>query len=96
MERLFYKKSVAILTVAAVVVLIFLLCMLLTMLTIFSSLGQTAEKLTTMVEQVKAEEIDKQELINYRKTDKYVIEWAIRMNLIPDDVINYIETELND
>ena len=96
MGGLFYKKSLAILMVAAAVVLIFLLCMLLTFLTQYSSLKQKAEHLTALVEQAQTDEAAKQELINYRKTDKYVIEWAIRMNLIPDDVINYIQNNLSD
>ena len=96
MGVMFYKKSLAILTVAAAVVLIFLLCMLLITLTQLSSLKQTAEKLTAMVEQAKSDESAKQELLNYRNTDRYVIEWAIRMNLIPEDVINYIQNELNN
>ena len=94
MERLFYKKSIAILTVAAVVVLVFLLCMLLINLTQLSSLNQAKEEFQQMVNQAKTDESAKQELLNYRKTDKYVIEWARRMHLVPDDVINYIEAEL--
>lgn len=43
------------------------------------------------MEAAKNDEQSKQELLEYRKTDKYVIEWAERMNMIPDDVINYIK-----
>lgn len=51
------------------------------------------EKLTTMVRQAQQDEASKQALLEYRKTDKYVIDWAISMHLIPDDVVNYIKTK---
>ncbi len=89
--RLFYKKSTSILIVAAIIVLIFLFCMLLITLTQLTSLKQKSERLQAMVEAAQNDEQSKQELLEYRKTDKYVIEWAERMNMIPDDVINYIK-----
>ncbi len=89
--RLFYKKGTSILIVAAIIVLIFLFCMLLITLTQLTSLKQKSERLQAMVEAAKNDEQSKQELLEYRKTDKYVIEWAERMNMIPDDVINYIK-----
>lgn len=95
MERLFYKKNLAILMIAALMVLVFLLCMLLITLTQLTSLKQKAERLTELVNAAEQDEAAKQELLEYRKTDKYVIEWAIKMNLIPDDVINYIKGELD-
>lgn len=89
--RLFYKKSTSILAVAAIIVLIFLLCMLLIVLTQLNSLKQTSEKLQALVDAAKSDENAKQELIEYRKTDKYVIEWAAQIGLIPEDVINFIQ-----
>lgn len=65
--------------------------MLLITLTQLTSLKQKSERLQAMVEAAKNDEQSKQELLEYRKTDKYVIEWAERMNMIPDDVINYIK-----
>ncbi len=92
---LFYKKKTAILTVAAIVVVVFLLCILLAFLTQLPSLNATKEKLTTMVRQAQQDEASKQALLEYRKTDKYVIDWAISMHLIPDDVVNYIKNEID-
>ena len=94
MSGLFYKKSISILLVAAAVVLILLLCILLTYLTQLSSIKQARAEFDELLNEARANEEAKQELLNYRNTDKYVIEWAIRMNLIPDDVINYIASEL--
>lgn len=88
--RLFYKKSTSILIVAATIVLIFLLCMLLITLTQLTSLKQTAEKINALYETAQKEEADKQELLAYYQTDKYVIDWAVKMGLIPDDVIVFI------
>lgn len=65
--------------------------MLLITLTQLTSLKQKSERLQAMVEAAQNDEQSKQELLEYRKTDKYVIEWAERMNMIPDDVINYIK-----
>lgn len=81
--------------IAALMVLVFLLCMLLITLTQLTSLKQKVERLTELVKAAEQDEAAKQELLEYRKTDKYVIEWAIKMNLIPDDVINYIKGELD-
>ncbi len=95
MESLFYKKRTAILVIAALVILVFLLCMLLVTLTQLTSLKQASARLEEMVEDAKKDEAAKQELIEYRKTDKYVVDWAIKMGYIPDDVINYIKTEID-
>lgn len=95
MESLFYKKKTAILVIAALVVLVFLLCMLLITLTQLTSLKQASARLEEMVANAKEDEAAKQELIEYRKTDKYVIDWAIKMNYIPDDVVTYIKTEID-
>ena len=96
MGGLFYKKGGAILTVAAAVVIILLLCILLTFLTQYSSLKQKAEELTDLLKRAETDEAAKQELLEYRKTDKYVIEWAVRMGLIPEDVVNYVPGESNN
>lgn len=91
MERLFYKKKTSILIVAATVVLIFLLCILMTFLAQLPNLNASIKTLTEMVEDAKKDEDAKQRLLEYRETNQYVIEWAIKMNMIPDDVINYIQ-----
>ena len=93
--NLFYKKKTAILTVAAIVVVVFLLCILLACLTQLPSLNATKEKLPTMVRQEQQDEASKQALLEHRKTDKYVMDWAISMHLIPDDVVNYIKNEID-
>lgn len=91
MERLFYKKRTSIMIVAATVVLIFLLCILMTFLAQLPNLNASIETLTKMVEDARKDEDAKQKLLEYRETNQYVIEWAIKMNMIPDDVINYIQ-----
>lgn len=77
--------------VAATVVLIFLLCILMTFLAQNSNLKATAENLKAMVEDAKRDEDAIQKLLEYRKTNAYVIEWAIKKGMIPDTVINYIQ-----
>ena len=95
MESLFYKKRNAILTIAAIVVLVLLLCILVAYLTQLPSLTNTKDKLIQLYNAALNDEDAKQELLEYRKTDKYVIDWAISMNLIPDDVVNYIKNEID-
>ncbi len=95
MERLFYRKKIAILVIAAVMVLVFLFCMLLVTLTQLTSLNATKENLERMVASAQQDEQAKRELIEYRKTEKYVIDWAISMHYIPDSVVNYIHNEID-
>lgn len=92
MERLFYKKPMAILAIAMTVVLIFLLCMLLITLTQYSSCKALKERLTSLVEQAQTDEAAKQALIDYKNSDEYVKEWAIKKGFLPPDVVNYVES----
>ena len=94
MERLFYKKSTAILIVAMAIVLVFLLCMLLVTLTQYSSCLVLQNNLEKMIEQAKTDEAAKQQLIEYKNSDEFVKEWAIKKGFLPKDTINYIENEL--
>lgn len=94
MERLFYKKSTAILIVAMAIVLVFLLCMLLVTLTQYSSCVALQNNLEKMIEQAKTDEAAKQQLIEYKNSDEFVKEWAIKKGFLPKDTINYIENEL--
>lgn len=94
MERLFYKKSTAIMVVAMAIVLVFLLCMLLVTLTQYSSCVALQNNLEKMIEQAKTDEAAKQQLIEYKNSDEFVKEWAIKKGFLPKDTINYIENEL--
>ena len=94
MERLFYKKSTAIWIVAMAIVLVFLLCMLLVTLTQYSSCLALQNNLEKMIEQAKTDEAAKQQLIEYKNSDEFVKEWAIKKGFLPKDTINYIENEL--
>lgn len=92
MERLFYRKSTAILIVALAMVLIFLLCMLLTMLTQFSSIRAQRESLVAMVQQAQTDEAARQQLLDYKNSDDYIREWAILKGYLPEDVVHYVES----
>lgn len=92
MEQLFYRKSTAILTVAAVLVLIILLCALLTFLTQYTSMAANAKQLEELAKQVESGNKDKQELIDYMNSNEYIRQWAEANNLIPADTIKYIQT----
>lgn len=92
MEQLFYRKSTAILTIAAVLVLIILLCALLTFLTQYTSMAANAKQLEELAKQVESGNKDKQELIDYMNSNEYVRQWAEANNLIPADTIKYIQT----
>ena len=94
MERLFYNKSTAIMVVAMAIVLVFLLCMLLVTLTQYSSCVALQNNLEKMIEQAKTDEAAKQQLIEYKNSDEFVKEWAIKKGFLPKDTINYIENEL--
>lgn len=92
MERLFYKKSTAILAIAMAIVLVFLLCMLLITLTQYSNCKALEERLVNLIEQAKTDEAAKQALLDYKNSDEYVQEWAIKKGFLPPDVVNYVES----
>lgn len=91
MERIFYNKKAAIAFIAAIVVLVLLLCMLLATLTQMASLNQRVEKLNDLIVAAKNDETKKAELLEYMKTDNYVIEWAKQHGRISKDDISWIE-----
>ena len=75
-------------------ILVLLVCMLLVTLMQMNSLKQRAEKLNEMIEAVRKEEMDLQELIDYLKTDDYVREWAEDHNRISGDDITWLNENI--
>lgn len=93
MERLFYKKKFAVMTIALIVVLVFLLCVLLGFLVQLTSLKSVTAQLLELNEAAKEDETKKKELIEYRKSNKYVIEWAERMGYLKEDVTVWVDED---
>lgn len=91
MERLFYKKKFAVMTIALMVVLVFLLCVLLGFLVQYTNLISVDARLREMIKAAENDEKKKQELIEYRKTNEYVIEWAERMGYLKEDVTVWLD-----
>ena len=94
MERIFYSKKTSIMFVVAMLVLLILVCMLLTALTQMASMRHRAEYLAELIESAKKDEQAKQELIEYMKTDDYVIKWAEQNNKIKKDDILWIQENI--
>lgn len=85
MEKVFYKKGTSILVIAAILIIVLLLCMLLTFLAQEASLKQQIEHANKLIAQAK-EDIDNQkDIIEFQKTDAYIIEWAIANGYISED-----------
>ena len=92
MVQLFHKKSTAILTVAAILVLVLLLCALLTTLSQMTALHARVEKLQKLVANAQNSNEDKQALLDFIATDEYVVKWAEDQGLIKKSDISYIDT----
>ncbi|MCM1289719.1 MAG: hypothetical protein NC132_04335 [Corallococcus sp.] len=91
MERLFYKKKFAVMTVALAIVLVFLLCVLLGFLVQYTNLIAVDGQLRELIKAAEADEQKMQELLEYRKTNEYVIEWAEKMGYLKKDVTVWLE-----
>ena len=91
MERLFYKKKFAVLTIALTIVLVFLFCVLLGFLVQYATLTPRVDELHAMITAAQNDEAKKQELLEYRKTNEYVIEWAKSMGYLTEDETVWLE-----
>lgn len=80
--------------VAAMLVLLLLVCMLLTTLTQMASMNQRVKDLDALIKRAKADETAKQELIEYMKTDEYVMKWAEQTGRIPKDDISWVKDNI--
>lgn len=92
MEQLFHKKSTAILTTAAILLVVLLLCALLITLSQMTSMKARAETLQKLLNNAKQNNDEKQALLDFIKTDEYVVRWAEGQGLIRQDDVTYIES----
>lgn len=91
MEKLFYKKWSAILTVFAILLIVILLLVLLTGLTQLAMLDARAKRLQVLVEECKNNRDNKQALYEFQQTDEYIRKWAEEHDYISRDDILFIE-----
>lgn len=94
MERVFYKKSTAILFIAAILVVVLLLCALLTTLVQMSALKERAEKLNALIAEARAQGEMTKELLEYLQTDDYVRKWAEANGRLNEKDIQWLEEQL--
>lgn len=85
MEKLFYKKWTSVMAIAAVLVIVLLLCMLLTFLAQQSAFEQRIQMIETLKQQAEKDAETQKSIIEYKKTDAYIIEWAISQGLVSQD-----------
>lgn len=90
MVRLFYKKGISILIVALTVVLVILVCTLLATLVQDRTLKANYTKIEEMVRKAQDEQISTEEMLEYKNSNEYIIQWAIEHGYLPDDVVLYI------
>lgn len=97
MEKVFYKKGTSILVIAAILVVVLLLCMLLTFLAQSASFTQKQEYVNKLIAQAKEDIANQKDIIEFKQTDAYIIEWAIAHGLISADdylfIKDYLPTE---
>ena len=91
MERLFYKRKYAVATIALAIVLVFLFCVLLGFLVQYATLKSVDARLREMINAAKNDEAAMQRLLEYRKSNEYIIEWAEKMGWLKDDVTVWLE-----
>lgn len=95
MEKIFYNKKTSIAFVAAALVLILLVCILLITLTQLISMQQRVETLNAILKENTEEKARKEALLEYKKTDEYVIEWAIQHGRLSEDDVSWIKENLS-
>lgn len=94
--KIFYKKSTAIVFIAAMLVLVLLICMLLVSLTQMASVRQQAKNLRQMVENGEATKTQLQDDLEKKKTIEYIEEWAAKNNYVKqEDIIWVLENLCN-
>ena len=97
MEKVFYKKGTSILVIASILVVVLLLCMLLTFLAQSASFTQKQEYVNKLIAQAKEDISNQKDIIEFKQTDAYIIEWAIAHGLISADdylfIKDYLPTE---
>lgn len=97
MEKVFYKRGTSILVIASILIIVLLLCMLLTFLAQSASFDQKQEYVNKLIAQVKEDIKNQQEIIEFKQTDAYIIEWAIAHKLISQEdylfVKDYLPTQ---
>jgi sensor histidine kinase regulating citrate/malate metabolism len=97
MEKVFYKKGTSILVIASILVVVLLLCMLLTFLAQSASFTQKQEYVNKLIAQAKEDIANQKDIIEFKQTDAYIIEWAIAHGLISADdylfIKDYLPTE---
>ena len=85
MEKLFYKKGTSILVIAMILVVVILLCMLLTFLAQQAAFDQRTEYINRLIEQAEFDIKAQKDKIEYKETDRYIIEWAISQGLVSEE-----------
>ena len=87
MGRLFYKRKYAVATIALTVVLVFLFLVLLGFLVQLTTLRTVENHLRELIKAAETDEAKKQELLEYRKSNEYVHEWAKKMGWLKDETL---------
>lgn len=89
--HIFHQKSTSVLAVAATLLLVVLLCVLLITLTQMVSMEKRVETLKALVANQNNSNEDKQALMEFIKTDEYIVKWAIENGMLSEDDITYVE-----
>ncbi len=95
MGHVFRNKKLAILTVAAIMIVLLLACMLLATLTQMTALNQRAEMLKAQIKQLCDKEVELKDLLEFMKTDEYVKLWAENNGRMSSDDIRWIANQVS-
>ncbi len=93
MGKIFYNKKLAVLFVALAIIVVFLLFILLTSLTQLATMNSKMSEVRKLIEAAQTDSQSLEALKEYRQTNEYVIEWAIKNGKLTQDQIKWLETQ---
>ena len=93
MERIFYKKSTAILFIAAILVVVLLLCALLTTLVQLSAVKERIARFEELLAEAGDTIEERQRMLEYLQTDDYVRKWAEANGRLNEKDIQWLEEQ---
>ena len=93
MERVFYKKSTAILFIASILVVVLLLCALLTTLVQLSAVKERIARFEELLAEAGDTIEERQRMLEYLQTDDYVRKWAEANGRLNEKDIQWLEEQ---
>lgn len=89
-KNIFLNKKLSYVLLLLAIIVVVLGCILLTNLSQIQSLNAQCDRLEQLIEDVNKGIVDKQEALDYIKSNEYIFEWAKENGRITEDDIAWI------